>query len=312
MISVQNLKKHYGAVKAVDDVSFEIAPGEVVGLLGPNGAGKSTTMKILTCYLPCTAGTASVDGHDCTDDPIEVRRRIGYLPERNPLYEDMTVREYLEFAWTVRRMPKGRFMERLRDVTESCGLETVLQRPIGQLSKGFRQRVGLAQAMIHDPQVLILDEPTSGLDVAQIIEMRELIQRLGKTKTVVLSTHILQEVAAVCSRLLIISEGKLVASGTQEEIIRAAGVEGTVRVVLKSGIDGDPVAAFRALPAVTKVSSEPRDGELHFTLTVTSGPLAREGVSEAASRQGWTVLELTDIGADLEAAFLKLTRKESA
>jgi len=208
-IAVRNLTKLYGDEKAVDDISFDVGTGEILGFLGPNGAGKTTTMKIITCYMPQTAGSVEVDGLSTLDHSMEVRRKIGYLPELNPLYLDMNVLEYLEYTARLHGLRNKQLRQRQNEMVEVCGLQDVRHKDIGELSKGYRQRVGLAQSMIHDPEVLILDEPTSGLDPNQIVEIRNLIRRLGSAKTVILSTHILSEVQATCNRVIIINEGSI-------------------------------------------------------------------------------------------------------
>src|SRR5512137_656966 len=218
MIRAVDLSKQYGSTRAVDGINFEVFRKEVVGFLGPNGAGKTTTMKMLTCFLAPTKGDAFVGGHSVWEQSLEIRRMLGYLPEDTPLYRDMTVLEYLEFIADVRGIERDARRAKIKNMVEVCGLGTVIGRVVGELSKGFRQRVGLAQAMIHDPEVLILDEPTSGLDPNQIADIRALIKEVGKEKTVILSTHILPEVQATCSRMLIISGGKLVADGTPDEL----------------------------------------------------------------------------------------------
>src|SRR4051794_3154839 len=233
MIQVENLTKDYGPTRAVDRVTFNVRKGEVLGFLGPNGAGKSTTMKMLTCFLAPTGGTAKVAGFDVFDNSLEVRQRIGYLPEDTPIYRDMTVLEYLRFAAEMRGMDQARADLRIREIGGRCGLTENAGKLVGELSKGFRQRLGLAQAMLHDPDILILDEPTSGLDPNQILEIRSPIKEIGREKTVILSTHILPEVQATCSRILIISGGKLVADGTPEAL-RAREKGGRYRVVVES------------------------------------------------------------------------------
>ena len=212
MIEVKNLTKRYGLTVAVDNVSFDANAGEVLGFLGPNGAGKTTTMRILTCYLSADEGTAKVAGYDVFEESIEVRKRIGYLPESAPLYMDMGVIDYLKFIAQIRHIPKSQRQERIKAVIDTCGLEKVIQKDVGELSRGYRQRLGLAQSLIHDPPILILDEPTSGLDPSQIIEIRNLIKAIGKEKTIIFSTHILPEVSATCSRILIINDGQIVAN----------------------------------------------------------------------------------------------------
>jgi ABC-2 type transport system ATP-binding protein len=217
-IKIQHLTKTYGTQKAVNDISFEVNQGEIVGFLGPNGAGKSTTMKILTGYLPATEGTAEVNGFDVKTSPMDVKKSIGYLPEHNPLYLDMYVREFLEFVGNLYGMKRNLLKIKVLEVIEQTGLGAEQHKKIGQLSKGFRQRVGLAQALIHDPQVLILDEPTTGLDPNQLVEIRNLIKNVGKNKTVIFSTHIMQEVEAICDRVIIINKGNIVADKTLEDL----------------------------------------------------------------------------------------------
>src|SRR5947207_12534994 len=232
MIEVEGLTKNYGLTRAVDKVSFSVRRGEVLGFLGPNGAGKSTTMKILTCFLAPTAGRAMVAGHDVFDDSLEVRKRIGYLPEDTPIYRDMTVVEYLQFAAAMRGMERDKVGGRIKEIGGRCGLSNVAGKLVGELSKGYRQRLGLAQAMLHDPDILILDEPTSGLDPNQIVEIRQLIKELGQEKTVILSTHILPEVQATCSRVVIISDGRLVADGRPDDLV-AREHANTFRILLE-------------------------------------------------------------------------------
>jgi len=237
MIEVQGISKSYGPVQAVRDVSFSIGSGEIVGLLGPNGAGKTTIMKILTCYHYPSEGSAKVNGFDVLTEPFEVRSAIGYLPENAPLYHDLTVREYLEFIADTRGL-KGEYRaKRLETVIAECGIAGVYEKPISDLSKGYRQRVGLAQAIVHDPAILILDEPTNGLDPNQILEIRSLITRLGKEKTVILSTHILQEVEAICNRVLILSGGSIAAEGTTQEIGRKMKGQTLIDIKLVPGKD---------------------------------------------------------------------------
>ncbi len=227
MIRVQNLTKTYGDQHAVDAISFEVATGEILGFLGPNGAGKTTTMKIITCFMPATSGNVEVDGLDVFDHSLEVRRKIGYLPETTPLYPEMNVAEYLEFIQALRQMPISSRNFRMKEMVELCGLGEVMHKDIGELSKGYRQRVGLAQAIIHDPEILILDEPTIGLDPNQVVEIRRLISTLGERKTLILCTHILSEVEAACNRVMIINHGKIVADGTPETL--RAGLQGKQR-----------------------------------------------------------------------------------
>ena len=226
-ILVENLTKVYGDQKAVDDISFEVQTGEVVGFLGPNGAGKSTTMKMITCYMAPTAGKISLEGLEVDKDPEEIKKKIGYLPENNPLYTDMGIIDYLEFCAEIQGLEKQGLSKRIHEMVDMCGLNQERYKKIGELSKGYSQRVGLAQAMIHDPEVLILDEPTTGLDPNQIVEIRKLIKELGKEKTVILSSHILSEVEATCDRILIINKGKIVADGTSGNLAKTGTWPGT-------------------------------------------------------------------------------------
>lgn len=248
-ISVHNILKKYGPQKALDGVSFDIKSGEIVGLLGPNGAGKSTMMKILTCFIPPTSGSASVCGFDVQEQSLEVRRNVGYLPENNPLYLDMYVKEYLEFVGGIYKIPNKK--QRIAEMIATTGIEVEQKKKIGALSKGYRQRVGLAQAMIHDPAVLILDEPTSGLDPNQLIEIRQLIQKIGQSKTVMLSTHIMQEVEAICSRAIIINKGVIVADDKTSELSKLV----THKQILLVEFDKSPDAsALKKLPGVTRAA----------------------------------------------------------
>lgn len=313
MIAVSNLEKRYGTTLAVNNVSFEVPTREVLGFLGPNGAGKTTTMRILTGFIPATRGTASVAGFDVSRDPIEVRRHIGYLPESAPLYEDMGVLDYLEYVAAMRGIKGATKTSRLKELVDRCGLGSALAKNIGQLSKGYRQRVGLAQAMIHEPDILILDEPTSGLDPNQIIEIRSLIREIGREKTVILSTHILPEVSATCDRVIIISRGKLVGSGTPEELSLQAGGGAGIKIALRA--TGDAVeAALNEIEGVSKVDFLSSDsGVLRYYLRpdagIEVGSLA-ESVFSLASQSGWALRELRPEVATLEDTFRELTTKE--
>ncbi len=312
MIQVENLSKHYGLTKAVDDVTFNVRKGEVLGFLGPNGAGKSTTMKMLTCFLAPTGGRARVAGFDVFDDSLEVRKRLGYLPEDTPLYKDMTVLEYLQFAAAMRGMASGDSEPRIKELGGRCGLHDVAGKLIGELSRGFRQRVGLAQAMLDNPDILILDEPTSGLDPNQIVEIRDLIKEVGKEKTVILSTHILPEVQATCSRILIISGGKLVADGTPDELRgRERGSRYRV-VVAAEGAKQDAVKSkLGGLKGVTRCETAlGEDGAHTFTLDAAGDDDLRKMLFRAAVDNNWTLLELTREAASLETVFRNLTTGE--
>ena len=314
-IAVRNLTKLYNGQPAVSDISFDVKTGEILGFLGPNGAGKTTTMKIITCYMPPTQGTVEVDGMNIFERSLEVRKRIGYLPELNPLYMDMNVLEYLAYSAELHGITGQGARERLREMVQVCGLQDVRHKDIGELSKGYRQRVGLAQAMIHDPEVLILDEPTSGLDPNQIVEIRNLIKQLGRAKTVVLSTHILSEVQATCDRVIIINEGKIAADGSPEQLQRQFhGGEG-LTVELKSAVD-NPLEGIapklRILAYVNNVTLLSHDGPVtRFEIGVDRGQDIREAVFRQAVSEGWVVLEMHRKVTSLEEVFHKLTTTES-
>jgi ABC-2 type transport system ATP-binding protein len=314
MIRVENLTKEYGSVRAVDKVTFNVRKGEVLGFLGPNGAGKSTTMKMLTCYLAPTGGTATVAGHDVYEQSLEVRRRLGYLPEDTPLYRDMTVLEYLEFAAAMRQMDPTKSPARIKEVGGRCGLSDVAGKLIGELSKGFRQRLGLAQAILHDPDILVLDEPTSGLDPNQIVEIRRLIKELGQEKTVILSTHILPEVQATCTRILIISGGKLVADDTPEAL-RAREKGSRYRVVVESnGIAQDAIrdklASIGGVARCEKIATEA--GAHAFALDGGGATDLRRHIFRAAVDNHWPLLELVRESVSLEEVFRNLTTRDDA
>src|SRR3990170_7858191 len=279
-ITVRNLTKLYGEEKAVNDISFDVNTGEILGFLGPNGAGKTTTMKIITCYMPQSSGSVEVDGLSTLDYSVEVRRKIGYLPELNPLYLDMNVLEYLEYSARLHGLRDKHLRQRQNEMVEVCGLEEVRHKDINELSKGYRQRVGLAQSMIHDPDVLILDEPTSGLDPNQIVEIRSLIRHLGRQKTVIFSTHILSEVQATCDRVIIINEGRIVADGTPEQLQSDFRGSETVTVELKAKTSDamqDLFPKFRSIENVEKAEYTGAHGDTHgFTLHTVKGSDVRE------------------------------------
>ncbi len=312
MIEVDRLSKLFGGRPAVKDVSFSVARGEILGFLGPNGAGKTTTMRILTGYMPASSGTARVAGFDVFEQSMEVRRRVGYLPENPPLYDEMTVRSYLDFAARIRRVPRGKVAARIDAVAAQCGLTAVLHRIIGHLSRGFRQRVGLAQALIHEPEVLILDEPTVGLDPAQIVEIRQVIRSLGGEHTIIFSTHILPEVTATCSSVVIINEGQAVRSGPLAQI--AAIGSGTQRLQVRVARDGASVAAeLGSMAGVRAVA--PNDGQGGgYTLDVEPSDDLKERVAHRVVERGWGLLELSAQNPSLEEIYLGLisgTRQES-
>ncbi len=313
MISVKNLTKTFGRTVAVNNISFEVNRGEVLGFLGPNGAGKTTTMRMLTCYLMPDSGTATVAGYDIVDDSLEVRKRVGYLPENAPLYLDMDVVSYLEFVADIRGIPSNEKLRRIKRMVEICGLGSVAGRTVGQLSKGFKQRVGLAQTLIHDPEILILDEPTTGLDPSQIIEIRELIKEIGKERTVILSTHILPEVEATCSRVLIINEGEIAASGTPEELHSVAGGEDSFYVAIKTQ-DAQVEEKLRRIAAVREVKklADLEEGYTRYLLKSKDGGSVGEQIFKAAVENGWMINELHRETLSLEDIFLKLTTKEKS
>ncbi|HYG16130.1 MAG TPA: gliding motility-associated ABC transporter ATP-binding subunit GldA [Bacteroidia bacterium] len=301
-IIVQNLTKIYGAQKAVDDISFSVQPGEIVGFLGPNGAGKSTTMKILTCFLPQTSGKAEVLGYDVTDNPIEVRRHIGYLPEHNPLYLDMYVREYLQFTAKLHGLKNG-VNARVDEIIEKTGITPERKKKIGQLSKGYRQRVGLAQALLHNPEVLILDEPTSGLDPNQITEIRSLIKETGKDRTVMLSTHIMQEVEALCDRVIIINKGKIVADDeTQHLKTRLKGGKAIIKVELKGETSE---TRLKSIPGVTQAK---RLNENNWQLLADNPDEIKELLFRFAVENNLVILGLSQETQRLEDVFQQLTK----
>lgn len=303
-ISVRHITKQFGAQKALDDVSFEIGGSEVVGFLGPNGAGKSTMMKILTCFLPPTSGDASVCGFDIRKASMDVRRNVGYLPEHNPLYTDMYVREYLAFTAGMYKLRNVK--EKVKEMIGTVGLEREQHKKIGALSKGYRQRVGLAQAMIHDPKVLILDEPTSGLDPNQLEEIRALIRHLGQERTVMLSTHIMQEVEAICDRVIIIDKGRIVADDDAKHIRGLGGSRQAVLVEFDGRVRAEDL---QALPGVAGVAR----GEGHaWTITYDEAQDIRPTLFQFAVDKGVKVLTLQRAERDLESVFKELTRHVSA
>ena len=307
MISVRNLTKSFGRVKAVEDLSFDVASGEILGFLGPNGAGKTTTMRILTGYIGADSGSVTIDGREIAEDREAAKAKIGYLPENNPLYEDMSVVDYLAFAGRVRGLSGDALDARIHDQMRLYGLEKVAGRDIGELSKGYRQRVGLAQAALHDPSILILDEPTSGLDPNQIVEIRNLIRETGKTKTVILSTHNLGEVEATCSRIIIINQGRLVADEKTEEL-NLKGPSATVNIVLKG--EGDLIAALKAVPGVASASLTGGEGAFReFAIGCAAGADPREALFDLAVQNGWKIVEMRKESPKLEEVFAQMTRQ---
>ncbi|KPJ58062.1 MAG: ABC transporter [Deltaproteobacteria bacterium DG_8] len=311
MISASHLSKSFGSTLAVNDVSFEVTRGEVLGFLGPNGAGKTTTMRILTCYHPADSGTATIAGFDVLENPLEVRKLIGYLPENNPLYMDMGIVDYLEFIAKVRNILPSKRKEKIKHVIELCGLREELGKDIGELSKGFRQRVGLAQALIHDPDILILDEPTIGLDPTQIIEIRELIKRIGKEKTIIFCSHILPEVSATCDRIIIIHQGEIVGSGTPEEMASKGKGGETIYITIRGPLQ-EVQAKLQTMEKVKefKKIGEKEDGLTQFEIKSDIGIDLSEELFFLVAQNGWSLTELRKETANLENIFLQLTTKE--
>ena len=307
MIDVHQITKRYGQHTAIDRVTFSVAKGEVLAFLGPNGAGKTTTMRILTCFMPATEGTASVAGYDCLEQPLEVKRRIGYLPETPPVYQELTVDEYLRFVGRLRGLTGPMLTAALSREIERLGLGPVQRRLIGNLSRGYRQRVGLAQALIHDPPVLILDEPTVGLDPKQIIEIRELIKSLAGSHSVILSTHILPEATAVCQRVVIISGGRIVAEDSPDRLsTRLRHSEKIALTLMRAPADAE--ARLRQVDGVLHVHANGPAG--HFLLESQLGKDIREDLARLAVAKDWGLVELKLISMTLEDVFLKLTRDE--
>jgi len=305
MIRVEGLTKDYGARRALSDLSFEAGQGEIVGFLGPNGAGKTTTMRILTCYMPPTDGSATVAGYDVVTESLEVRKRVGYMPETVPLYTDMTALDYLKFMADLRQIPDSR--ERAFETLEMVGLESRANSFIGSLSKGMRQRVGLAQALIHQPEVLILDEPTIGLDPSQVVEVRNIIREIGKQRTVLLSTHILSEAQQICDRVLIINKGKIVAEDTPENL--QARLVGSERVALRVRGDSDGLSKLLLkIKGIQSVNNAP-DGSVEFQFA--PGQDVRPQVAKTVVNSGYELLEMRPVGMSLEEIFLELTREDA-
>ncbi len=301
-VEVKNLTKIFGSQRAVDNISFRVQPGQVLGFLGPNGAGKSTTMKIATCYLPPSAGTISVNGYDVQEAPLEVRRQVGYLPEHNPLYLDMYVAEYLAFIGQLYGLKKNTLTKRVQDIIALCGLSAEKHKKIGSLSKGYRQRVGLAQALIHDPQVLILDEPTTGLDPNQLTEIRALIKTIGREKTVLFSTHIMQEVTAICDRVVIINKGKIVAD-SEVAHLNNLGRENVVTVA--EFVSPVEVELLKAIPGILEVQHVTA---YTYRLLAQKNSDIRSAVFGLAATHKWSLIGLRQEEHSLEKIFQSLTK----
>lgn len=309
MIEIKNLNKKIGDQPILHGISFGVKKGEILGFLGPNGAGKSTTMKIITAFWAPDSGSVMIDGVDVAKDSILTRSKIGYLPETVPLYEDMTVYEYLKFVAEVRNIAKEQVGSRIKETAASCGLEKVINRPIDELSKGYRQRVGLAQAIIHQPEILILDEPTTGLDPNQIVEIRDLIKKLGREKTVIFSTHILSEVSATCDRVIIINNGRIVGEGTPAELTNKAGGKEIIYVKVK-GPKEEVLAKLKTLENASRIELRDKESDEVYGYEIEAGEGVdlREALASLVMSAGWSILEFSKKRTSLEDVFRELTK----
>lgn len=307
MIRVDKLTKDYGALRAIEDVSFEVHDGEIVGFLGPNGAGKSTTLKIMTSYLAPTSGNVYVNDMNILDDSYGIRKQIGYLPELNPLYGEMTVYDYLIFVASARGLSRSDFKKRLGQVMEMCGLRGVIHKRIQELSKGYKQRVGLAQAIFHDPKILILDEPSSGLDPNQIVEIRELIRRLGKEKTLIMSSHILQEIQMTADRMVIINKGRVVADGTTEELMSGFRGKTVVSLELMNATEDSVRNMTSVIKGASVAQVASANGVLQTRIEYPNEIDLRKDIFEYAVRSGWIIMEMSRHKVSLEDIFRTLT-----
>jgi len=311
MIKVENLTKYYGEICAVNDISFQINKGEILGLLGPNGAGKTTFMRILTCYLDPSAGTIQVKDYSIRDHPFEIKKMMGYLPENAPLYPDMLVYDYLQYVADIRQLDRKTKLERIDQLAATCSIKEVMHQPIGELSKGYKQRVGLAQAMMGDPEILVLDEPTSGLDPNQIIEIREIIKKIGKEKTIILSTHILSEAEATCDRAVIINKGKIVADSSIEDLKQSLGKESIIALAFRNADFAAVRGVLARIDGVTAVEkTESGDGVLAVNVTCRTGEDIRGRVYAAIKQQDWLLLEFYQQFRSLENIFRELTKEK--
>ena len=309
MIQASDVTHYYGPYPAIQNVNFSVRKGEVLGFLGPNGAGKTTTMRILTGFLPPSRGSVSVDGFDVVEKSLDVRRRVGYLPETVPLYTDMTVTGYLKYMGTLRGMPGARIRPRLAEVIDVCRLGDYRKTQIGKLSKGFRQRVGIAQAIMHEPEVLVLDEPTIGIDPIQVVETRSLIQELGRQQTVVLSSHILPEVSMICERVLIIHEGRIVAEDTPQNL--AQGLQGLERLEVEvAGPSAEVLPALQNISGVISVTHRSVQGRPAYIVQAQPGRDLRDDISRTVIGNGWSLRGMQLMGMSLEEIFLRLTTRE--
>lgn len=308
-VSVINLTKKHQTQRAVDNITFEVKTGEVLGFLGPNGAGKTTTMKIITGFMAPSDGDVKINGYSVLENPEIVKKLIGYLPENNPLYEDMPVLEYLHFVAELQNVPKEKIQERIVSMVRLCGINKEKHKKIGELSKGYKQRVGLAQALIHDPEILILDEPTTGLDPNQIVEIRNLIKKIGREKTVILSTHILPEVEATCDRILIIDNGKIVADGTSESLRKKAQGDEILKVTIDEASSRDEVIVELQSLDSTSLIDPIKDEEFSFYVSCKENENSRKDIFNLCVKNKWILAELTPIETKLEDIFRDLTTK---
>ncbi len=310
MIKIEHLTKYYGDYRAVDDISFTVNDGEILGFLGPNGAGKTTTLKMITCFMPPSEGTIFFNDLDVRENSMEIRKKIGYLPENAPLYEYMGVMEFLNYVCDIREIYGERRKERMDTMIELCGLQEVLGKDCGELSKGYRQRVGIAQAMIHEPDILILDEPTVGLDPNQVVGIRDLIKDVGVEKTVVLSTHILSEVEAVCKRVVIISSGAIVADGQTNILMSELAGQSVIQLLLKGTVT-DAVPVFEAIREVDRVEVAPNADATRVEIYATGSRDLREEIFNRAVKNNWVILDMTHQKKNLEDVFRQLTLAQS-
>ncbi|PIX10906.1 ABC transporter [Candidatus Falkowbacteria bacterium CG_4_9_14_3_um_filter_36_9] len=309
MIEIKNLTKKFGSETVLNNISFEVKRGEILGFLGPNGAGKTTTMKIITSFWSATSGQVKIDGLDGEKDSLSIKKKIGYLPETVPLYDDMRVYEYMKFIAEIRGIPKSEIKKRIKKVSEECGIRKVIRKPIEELSKGYRQRIGLAQAIMHEPDILILDEPTTGLDPNQIAEIRDLIKKIGKEKTIIFSTHILSEVSAVCDRVIIINEGKIVGEGSPQELINKIKSSGMIYVKIK-GNKEEVLDKLKAMENVEKIDIKDKESADIYGYNIKSKPGVdlREYLSTTVMDSGWSILEFNKKEVSLEDVFRELTK----
>jgi ABC-2 type transport system ATP-binding protein len=310
MIEISGLTRYYGDLCALDHIGLTIEKGKILGLLGPNGAGKTTAMRILTGFLAPTEGKVTVKGHSIDSEMLEIKKLIGYLPESAPVYQDMLVYDYLQYVADIRQMPKETREGRIKEIAAICGLDSVMHRSIHELSKGFKQRVGLAHAMMSDPEILILDEPTTGLDPNQIVEIRDIIKKIGREKTVILSTHILSEVEATCDRVVIINEGRIVADGSKEELKRTTEEDYSISILLKGAPEGEAKQLFEGVVGVSSIDSSGEDGMTRLRLSCRTGDDLREQVYSRVRTKDWALLELVRESKSLESIFSELTKEK--